>query len=169
MIRGIVKSIDWLNETAGSLTQWLVPLLVLQITFEVTARYLFNSPTIWGFQTSTMIGGSIIVLSWGYCQLRHAHIRIDILYARYHPKLRLVIDLIGSIVCFFPLYCALIKTSFEWALRAWQTHEVMPATIWYPPSGPIRTILLVGLVMVFLQFFAQFLRDINELRGGDPL
>jgi TRAP-type mannitol/chloroaromatic compound transport system permease small subunit len=165
----ILKYIDRLNLFFGSVMEWLVPVLILQMTFEIIARYFFKSPTIWGYQTSLNLNATIIMLSWGWCQLKKSHVRIDIIYSKLKPKIRLVIDLVGTIVFFFPLILGLIKTGFEWTLRAWITREVMTETIWYPLSGPIRTIFLVGFFLVFLQFLAQSIRDFNEIRGGAPL
>jgi TRAP-type mannitol/chloroaromatic compound transport system permease small subunit len=44
----------------------------------------------------------------------------------------------------------------------------MPITGWYPPAGPLRTIVLLGLALFALQGFAQFIRDLYLLIRGKP-
>ena len=44
-------------------------------------------------------------------------------------------------------------------LFSWSAGEVLRDTFWYPPAGPIRTALVVGLFLLTLQGVAQFIHD----------
>ena len=37
------------------------------MTYEVFARYLFRSPTIWVYEMSFMVNGAAFMLGCGYC------------------------------------------------------------------------------------------------------
>lgn len=168
-MRKILRIIDAVNEWTGSIARWLVVALVVVTVYGVIARYVFNAPTIWGFETSCMLGGSIILLGWGYTELHGGHIRVDVIYRRLSPRKKAIIDLLGTGLLFFPLFAVLIKTSAWWAWRAWRIHETMTMTFWYPPFSPFRTLIVIGACLFFLQFIAQFIRYLFILRTGKPL
>ncbi len=46
---------------------------------------------------------------------------------------------------------------------SWATDERMPITGWYPPAGPLRTVVFYGLALFALQGIAQFIRDLHLL------
>jgi TRAP-type mannitol/chloroaromatic compound transport system permease small subunit len=102
-MRKILRVIDTVNETVGSVSGWLVIAMVIVILWEVVSRYVFNSPTTWAFDGMRLIGGAIIVIGWAYAQLHNEHIRVDIFYTRLSARKRAVVDIVGSVLFFFPL------------------------------------------------------------------
>lgn len=168
-MRNIVKAIDSVNEWVGSTFRWLVVALVVVTLYDVIARYVFHAPTVWGYEISCMLGGAIALFGWGYSQLHQSHIRVDVFYTRLSPRGKAIIDVLGTVIFFFPLFAVFIGTSVSFMWRAWLRGEVMTETFWYPPAGPFRTIVVIGGCLFFLQFVAQFIRDLHILRKGKPL
>lgn len=82
----------------GRLAAALFVVIAAMITYEVIARYLFLSPTIWAGDLSLMcqIWASCLGASW---LLQHqALIRIDMLISRFGPRLRVVAELWSLLV-----------------------------------------------------------------------
>lgn len=159
-MKTILKIIDSINRRAGSSTSWLCLALVLVGAYDVLMRYVFNRPTLWAYETSCMLGGTIYVLGWAYDHLRHSHIRVDIIYSHLSPRGKALADVISAAIFFFPLVGMLAKTSISWMWRAWSINEVMIETYWYPPAAPYRTIFAIGICLFMLQGLAQFIRDL---------
>ncbi|MBA7470432.1 hypothetical protein ES707_05718 [subsurface metagenome] len=159
-MRTILKVIDSINQRIGTSAAWLCLVLVLVGTYDAIMRYAFNAPTVWAYETSCMLGGTIYVMGWAYDHLRKSHVRVDIFYARFSPRGKAIIDVIAAAIFFFPLMAILVKTSISWMLRAYAMDEVMKYTYWYPPATPYRTIFVVGICLFALQGLAQFIRDL---------
>ena len=159
-MRTILKVIDSINQRMGSSASWLCLALVLVGTYDAIMRYAFNAPTLWAYETSVMLGGTIYVLGWAYDHLHRSHVRVDIFYARFSPRGKAIMDVIAAAILFFPLMAILVKTSISWMLRAWSMDEVMKYTYWYPPAIPYRTVFAVGICLFALQGLAQFIRDL---------
>lgn len=123
-------------------------------------RYVFNAPTKWGYETCSMLGGTIYALGWAYDHLHKSHVRVDIFYTRLSQRGKAITDVICAAIFFFPLMAILIKTTVSWAWRAWSIGEVMIEAHWYPPAAPFRTIVAVGICFFALQGLAQFIRDL---------
>jgi len=166
-MKRFLKTIDTISEKVGSAGRWLVIALVAVTVYDVIARYVFDSPTIWGYQASTMLGGGVILAGWAYCQLHESHVRVDVLYARLAPKRRALIDVLGALICVFPMFIVFGYIAGSWAVKAMMTGEIMEETIWYPPSWPFRLAVLTGAVLLLLQVLATFIRDLQVLFGRE--
>jgi len=159
-MRKILGFIDSVNRRTGSSAGWLCIALVLVGSYDAIMRYAFNAPTVWAYETSCMLGGTIYVMGWGYDHLFNAHVRVDILYTHLSARGKAIADVVGAGIFFFPLMGILVKTSISWMLRAWSINEVMIETYWYPPAAPYRTIFAVGICLFTLQGLVRFIRDL---------
>jgi TRAP-type mannitol/chloroaromatic compound transport system permease small subunit len=165
----LLKSIDWLSETSGSIGKWFAFLLVLVGSFEAIARHFFNAPTIWAYDSMCMAGGVVYLLGASYNLLHNAHTRVDIIYTNISPRKQAFMDVFCAIFLFFPLMIIMFKLSVTWALRAWRIHEVMFNSFWYPPAAPYRTVFAIGLLFLLLQGTAKFIRDLYFLIKGETI
>src|SRR2546422_577618 len=97
-----VRAIDKFTDTTGTWIAWLNVPLVLAVAYEVIARYLFNAPTIWSFDVTYMLYGTIFMLGCAYALHKGAHIRTDFYYEKWSDRTRGMVDSISYIVFFFP-------------------------------------------------------------------
>ncbi len=168
-MRRILKAIDFASESVGSWARWLTLGLVLVGSLDTFMRYVVNNPTVWAYETSSMIGGSIYALGWAYAHLHKSHIRVDIFFSRLSERGQAIADSIFALILFFPLMSVLVYKASFWAIRAWVRGEVMMESYWYPPAGPFRTVLAVGIILLLLQGIAKFIRDIHLATGRGHL
>jgi TRAP-type mannitol/chloroaromatic compound transport system permease small subunit len=165
LMRKILHIIDSVNERIGSISSWLLLVLIAVILYEVVARYIFNSPTTWAFNSLRLIDGALIVLGWAYAQRHNSHIRVDIIYTRLSLRKKALIDVIGTGLFFIPLFGILIRLAGSSVLRAYMWYMAhnqgsIPADLMY------QIIILIGLCLFFLQFVARFTRDFHILLKG---
>lgn len=168
-MRAVFRAIDQISEWTAKATSWLCVALVLVLAYDILMRYVFGGATIWAYETAVMLGATIYLMGWAYIQRLHEHIRIDVIFMRLSPKTRLVIDVIGNLVFLLPLLAVMIDTSIFYMLRAWRINEKLAETFWYPPAGPFKTMLVVGLSLFALQSLVQVIRDIYQVIKGKTL
>ena len=142
---------------------WLATLLVALVSSEVIMRYVFNSPTMWNYETSMMVGGTLFAMGWAYALRHHSHVRVDVFYTRLAPRGRAVIDVLGALLLFFPLMAMFTSVSTAWAWQAWEIMEKSVETYWYPIIAPFRTMVAIGFMLITLQGIARFIRDFHLL------
>ncbi len=167
-MRTTLKKVDSVSEWTGRIVCWLCVGLLAVSIYEVSMRYVFNAPTSWAYETLTMLGGTIYVVAWCYVHRYGRHVRVDIFYRLLSQRAKAVIDVTCALLFFFPLLAALTYTSARWMWRAWSINEVMCESYWYPPAGPFRTIVFLGLCLFALQGIVQFIRDLHLLIAGKP-
>lgn len=167
-MRVLLRVVDFINERVGKVTRWLAVIMVLLVSLEVIMRYFFNAPTMWNYETTMFVGGSLFALSLAYTHLCRSHIRIDMIYSLLSPRKKAIIDVLGAILFFYPLAILLVSTSVYYASQAWVTNEKSIETYWYPPIAPFRSVVAVGFCLFALQGTAHFIRDLYLLVKKRP-
>src|SRR5919108_5196905 len=97
-----VNAIDRFTDRIGSAIAWLNVPLVLIVTYEVVMRYVFDAPTIWVFDVTYMLYGTIFMLGAAYALHKGAHIRTDFFWEHFSIRRRGWIDSISYLLFFFP-------------------------------------------------------------------
>ncbi len=151
----------------GQIVKWILVVAVLVTCLEVAQRYLFNHPTMWGYELPIQLGAAMYALSWGYVLLEKGHVRVDLFYAKFSEKKKAVVDVVCFLCLFLPVISAVAYKSFTWMTYAWSINEKSVFTYWYPPIAPMRTLIFVGVALLLVQGLAQFWRDCYLLAKGE--
>lgn len=162
-MRATLRAIDVISEWTAKIICWFSVALVLVLVYDVIMRYVFGGATVWAYETAVMLGATLYVMGWCFVHRLREHIRVDVFYVHLSPRGKTIIDLIGTLLFLFPLLYVLIDTSIFYMLRAWKIGEVLAETFWYPPAGPFRTVVVVGLILFAAEGVAQFIRDVYFL------
>jgi TRAP-type mannitol/chloroaromatic compound transport system permease small subunit len=157
--------IDRLSELVGKGTSWCAAALMLSIGYEVVMRYGFRAPTLWSFDMSYMLGGSLYVLGFAWVLRDDGNVRVDVISSRFSPKVQLYINLIFTAAFFFPMATLLLAKSLERTILSWRILEKASYTIWYPPIYPLRTVVTIALLLWLLQGIVGFYRNVLKLMG----
>jgi TRAP-type mannitol/chloroaromatic compound transport system permease small subunit len=157
------RIINSLSEKVGKSIKWLSCGLVGIGVYEVVARFVFNSPTEWGYELLQMLGATMYVLSWAYLHYTDGHVKIGIVYNALPESARKIIDILCAIFLHLPLMGALSYFSFNKMWRSWEIGEKSIATTWYPPLGPLKTIVFIGILLFTLQTISRLITDIKTL------
>lgn len=156
--------VDALSLWSGRLASWLTLAAVLLLTIEVVRRYFFNSPTLWAHEVTTLMFGLLYVLTGAYAHREKAHVGVDVFYARFSPRGQALIDLLGF--AFLTLFAgSLTVYGWQFFLASWQNKEFSLANASLP-IYPFKLAIPVGAFLLWLQGFAQFLRDLQRLIQG---
>ena len=157
-LRRCLGVVDNISEWSGRFAWLLVPLLMLSVTYEVVARYVFKSPTLWGFDIDQFLLIIIVTLGGGWTLLHRGHVNVDIVYSHFKPRVRAIIDVLTYAVVFW-LMLILLREFGSNALGSLNLRETTQST-WAPPVYPIKLLATAGIIIFFLQTLAQFTRDL---------
>jgi len=163
-----LKWIDSVNEWVGRGIKWLILILTVVMVLDVIMRYLFNAPTVWGFDVSYMLGGTFFILGMGYTLLKDKHVRVDVFSAKFSARTKAYIEVILSTLIFFPAFGLLFYQLLPYVYRSWVDQEKSLESFWRPPIYPFKTALLIGVALLLLQGFALLIRNLRVIsKKGD--
>jgi len=167
LMRRFYNGMTSTSEWTAKIVRWIVILLILSISYDVFMRYLFNAPTIWSYALSYMLGATFSVLGLAYVHSVSGNVRVDIIYNKFSPKTKLIIDLFFTIIFLFPLYGFL---AYNFGVNTWNAFVIKRYdinSIWYPVVWPYMTAITLGFALLFVQGIAIFLKDMRTLiKGG---
>lgn len=165
----IVRVLDGVAEASGQIFCWLAVPLVLALTWEVFARYAFHAPTIWAYDVTYMLYGSMFMLGAAYTLYRGGHIRTDIFYQSWSVRTRGRVDAVLYLCLFFPGMALFFWMGLQEAIQAWDIREVSDASPWRPPLYPFKTVIPVSAFLLILQGVSEFLKSAYAAIEGRPL
>jgi len=99
----MIKNIDKIIKYSRYLTALTLSLLVGLILYDATARYLFSAGSTALQELEWHFFDVVILLSIAYTLKEDAHVRVDIFYANFSPKVKLIIDTIATLFFILPL------------------------------------------------------------------
>ncbi|MEZ5593988.1 MAG: TRAP transporter small permease subunit [Gammaproteobacteria bacterium] len=171
----IVYFIERLSTWVGKAFAWCILVLTFATTYEVFVRYVLREPTNWAFDMSYIMYGSLFMMAGAYTLARGGHVRGDVIFRLWPPRIQASIELVLFILFFFPGIGALIYAGIDYAMESWSYMPFGPEgrrgeiSINSPagvPIAPLKTILPLAAFFLFLQGIAEVLRCIQCLRSG---
>jgi TRAP-type mannitol/chloroaromatic compound transport system permease small subunit len=136
------------------------------VTWEVIARYLLNDPTIWAYDLTYMLYGSMFMLGTAYALLRGAHIRTDMLWDRWSDRRKGMVDAIAFLAFFFPAMVMVLLSSVDDAWYAFRIGERSEQTAWRPLIWPFKATVPLAAFLLIVQGVSELLKNIYAIRTG---
>jgi TRAP-type mannitol/chloroaromatic compound transport system permease small subunit len=162
----MVRTIDKFTDTTGMWIAWLNLPLVAVVAWEVLARYAFNAPTIWSFDITYMLYGTIFMLGAAYALHKGAHIRTDFFYEKWSDRTRGIVDSISYLVFFFPSIIMLLVASWGEAWYAYTINETSEQTPWRPILWPYKGVVPLTCVLLLIQGISETIKSAYAWRTG---
>lgn len=166
-MRQALRIVDRISFLFALIAAALFVLLVLDMMYEVVARRVFDSPTLWAFDIAYMSNGAIFLLAAGYTLLHNEHIRIDFLSTQLPRRVQETVNILAYLLLFWFLWYAAEGTINEFVI-AYETGELEPTSPWAPKIWPFYLGMMLGVCAFFLQCIAQCLKHALSLMGRGP-
>lgn len=164
-----VRTIDKFTDTTGTWVAWLNVPLVLIVSYEVIARYAFNSPTIWSFDLTYMLYGTIFMLGAAYALHKGAHIRTDFFFEKWSIRTKGVIDSVAYLVFFFPSIFIFLLVSGAEGWYAFEIGETSEQTPWRPILWPYKMVVPLAALLLLIQGVSETIKSLWAARTGIEL
>jgi TRAP-type mannitol/chloroaromatic compound transport system permease small subunit len=164
-----VRAIDKFTDVTGTWVAWLNVPLVLAVSYEVMARYLFNAPTMWSFDVTYMLYGTIFMLGAAYALHKGAHIRTDFFFEKWSVRTRGTIDSVAYVVFFFPSLMVFLVVSWNEGWYAFTIGEVSEQTPWRPILWPYKMVIPLAVLLLLVQGVSETIKSLWAARTGIEL
>ncbi|HEX5698147.1 MAG TPA: TRAP transporter small permease subunit [Rhodoferax sp.] len=163
----LLLAVDKLSTLIGKAFSWLIVLLTLLITWEVFSRYALDNPHPWAFDVMSMMYGTLFMTAGAYTLSQNGHVRGDVLYGFFPPRLQAGLDLTLYILFFIPGVVALAWAGYNFAAESWAINEHSNVTANGPPVYPFKTIIPIAGAILLAQGLVEIVRCIVCLKQGE--
>ena len=165
----IIRIIDTFTERTGYLFLLLSIPLIFANFVEVISRYMFDDPTIWALDITTMSFGAIVMLGTGPALVKGAHVRTDMLWENFTNNNKGLVDVIGFAVFFLPTMVVLFFISIDDFFYAVSINERSNSGAWAPALWPLRAVIPITALLLFIQGISELMKSWWAYRTGEFL
>lgn len=162
----VLLTIDKISTLVGHVFSWLIVSLTFLITYEVFSRYALDNPHPWAFDAMLMMYGTLFMMSGAYALSKNGHVRGDVLYGFFPPRLQASLDLALYFVFFLPGVVALCWAGYHYAAESWAIREYSSITSEGPPIYPFKTVIPIAGGFLLLQGLVEIARCVICLKQG---
>ena len=166
-MQNLLLLIDKISTWIGQFFSWLIVALTFMISWEVFSRYVLDNPHPWAFDVMSMMYGSLFMMAGAYTLSKNGHVRGDVLYGFFPPRLQAWLDLILYILFFIPGVVALAYAGYGFAADSWAINEHSNITANGPPVYPFKTILPIAGAFLLAQGLVEIVRCIVCIQQGE--
>src|SRR5512134_268292 len=107
--------VDKVSTWVGHVFSFCIVVLTLHVSWEVFSRYALDAPRAWAFDAMIMLYGTLFMMAGAYTLSKGGHVRGDVLYGFFTPRVQAGLDLALYIVFFIPGVVALTYAGFNFA------------------------------------------------------
>jgi len=169
MLYKLEKITDKIIDFVGTILAILLLLMIVNIAYDVFARYLFHNSSIAMQELEWHIFAVIMLYGTGYALRHNAHVRVDFLYDRLKPKAKALINIFGTLFFLIPLALLVIYGSYEFVMDSYTTNEVSGDPGGLPMRWLIKAQIPFGFIFLLFCAFNFLLHNINTLRGCEKI
>ncbi len=162
-LSGTADAIDDIVDRIGQLSALAVAALVLVMASNVLLRYGFSLGSVWAQELEWHLMSPIALIGAAYA-LRHGeHVRVDVLYAGFSPRMKALVDLVagvsGAVICVL-----VIQLSWRYVMQSYGQDEGSANPGGIPARYLLKAFIPAGFALLLLQFVAETLRALSRLR-----
>jgi TRAP-type mannitol/chloroaromatic compound transport system permease small subunit len=162
----LLLGVDRISTAVGKAFAWLILALTLLITWEVLSRKLFSSAHPWTFDAQIMVYGVLFMMAGAYTLSKNGHVRGDVLYGFFPPRLQASIDLVLYVFFFVPGAVAMVYAGYTFAMDSWAIREHSTISVDGPPLYPFKAFIPIAGSLMLLQGVVEIIRCVICLRDG---
>ena len=159
--------VDNVSTWVGKVFSWAIVGLTLLVTWEVFSRYVLSHPHAWAFDAMIMLYGTLFMMAGAYTLSKNGHVRGDVLYGFFPPRLQAALDLALYLLFFVPGVVAFCWAGYVYAGESWAINEHSNITAEGPPIYPFKTIIPIAGIFLLIQGVVEIIRCVICLKEGD--
>ena len=162
IIKFYVHTIDMVCEKVGRFVMYWVFFMMFLLILSFVTRNIINFPLMWIIEMAQFTITAYYLLGGGYSMLSNDHVRMDLFYGKLSRKGKAKMDVFTSFFLIFYLIILFIGsiTSLVYTIETKQKLF----TAWAPYVWPIKTLMLIGILLMLLQAFSTLFKDIANMK-----
>ena len=111
--------------------------------------------------------GAVFMLGIAFTLKEQGHGRVDVLYTKFPPRVKVFIDIVGHLLFLVPFSIFILWTSLDYVSFSWSLKESSGQPGGLPGVYLIKGLIPAMAVLLLLQGISEILKDLRSLTS-DP-
>ena len=114
---------DKAGDIVGYICMFIMALMIIDVFFNVVTRYFFSYGNVAFQELEWHFFAVIFLLGMSYALKEDAHVRVDIFYAKFSPKNKALVNMLGTVFFVIPFALLVSNLSFGFVGDAYSSAE----------------------------------------------
>lgn len=159
------KILDTVQIWAGRASATCILLMTALVFYNVLTRYAFSTGSIAMQELEWYFFSAAFLLGMGYVLRENAHVRIDVFYARFSPKVQAWVNIVGCVAFLLPFSALLVYHSWHFTAYSLSIGERSSDPGGLPLTFIIKAVIPFAFVLLLLAGVGFVLHNIRIVRG----
>jgi TRAP-type mannitol/chloroaromatic compound transport system permease small subunit len=169
MLMRLEKIVDRFSDAIGAVSAALMILMMLNVFFDAIVRYVLRTGSIAMQEMEWHLFAGVFLFGMAYTLKEDAHVRVDVLYEKFPPRTKAIINIAGTLLLLLPLSILIMEGSYGFVMEAWETGEISGDPGGLPYRWAIKTVIPVAFLFLLVSSFGFVLHNIGAYRGVETL
>lgn len=165
MLLKLERGFDKFADYIGNITAFAMVLMILNVTYDVVARYFFKTGSIAMQEMEWHLFSVVILLGISYTLKEDGHVRVDLLYDRSTPKRKALINMVGVVAFILPISLLVGLSSIGNAHEAFLSNEMSGDPGGLPHRWVVKALIPLSFLLLIITSFGYFIKNLNVYRG----
>ena len=163
IISAYVNIVDTICEKVGRFVMYGVFFMMFILILSFVTRNIINYPLMWIIEMAQFTMTAYYLLGGGYSMITDDHVRMDLFYGKLSKRGKAKMDIFTSFFLIFYLVLLLFG-SYTSLIYTIETNQKL-FTAWAPYVWPIKSLMLIGILLMLFQASSTLLKEIANFRN----
>ena len=159
----IIIGLQSISRLLGRTISWSSIILIFVIVSDVFFRYIFSLTSAATYEIEWHLFGLMFLLGAAWTLDQDKHVRVDLFYQNFSPKMKASINLIGTLIFLIPFCGVTLITSIDFVQSSFLVNETSPDPGGLPARYLIKLAIPVGFGLLILQGIVVIINSIKAL------
>ena len=137
--------------------------MIFVIVSDVFFRYIFSLTSAATYEIEWHLFGLMFLLGAAWTFDQDKHVRVDLFYQTFSPKMKAFINLIGTLIFLIPFCWVTLITSIDFVQSSFLLNETSPDPGGLPARYLIKLAIPMGFGLLILQGIVVIINSIKTL------
>lgn len=162
-LRGFVQVVDSVNYRIGRVVMYGIFVMMAILLWSSVSKTFFL-PSLWTLESAQFAMVAYFMLGGPYAMQLGSNVRMDLLYSDWSDRRKAQVDAVT--VLFLIVYLGiLLWGGIESLNYAFLYGGERSSSAWRPYMWPIKSVMVLALVLMLLQALSELAKDILRLKG----
>jgi len=165
MLLRLEKVFDRFSDLMGWIAGVLNLLMLINVFYDAIMRYFFNTGSIALQEMEWHLFSIVFLFGVAYGLKEEGHVRVDVLYEKFTPRWKAIVNIGGTLLLLLPLSILVIEGSVWYVHEAYSSGEVSGDPGGLPYRWLIKLVIPASFVFLIISAAGFIIRNVNILRG----
>ena len=161
--------IDSLSKYFGFLAAFFALAMSLLVAYDALMRYAFSEGSIALQELEWHMFDIVFLFGLSYALKHDKHVRVDIFYEKYSKDTQALIRILSMTFLVIPFALLVIVYGYDMTLQSYLQHDTSPNPGGLSNRWIIKSMLVVGFVVLILQAISEIIKSYTQLSNKKPL